>query len=424
MNMNKIIITLIVILFFVFDSKGQTTDLINNDSLVFIRNFNKRALTVLQNKDRYAKYKYNYYIDGIKSDSTNTPIEFNFYNKIDGDFYFFQKTGEEYVYYRISESGVLTEYLKTKTRYFGITGDLMIGVDQISYENVEEKENYGNVSGGLKPKDQLLRKIVSYNAITRVKSDLFNLDNIEIPKEEDIINIFFFTDQGKLLITTGIYESGSQSVNNVFVYEIESGKISKKLPNLLNDFDRKYSASYFSWSLNYFVGYDVIQSHLFINDYILDRNFNVTGFSLKKYKGFLPLFLEQGKDYFLTSSILDNPKKSLKMSFNKVLLVYKVSVELEMAFYKIFNEKVIDKAELSKFDQNDLFLLKNMVYAKHNYQFESEYYQAFFNLFDFYNSAKKRRVRIKNIEGLLSENDKNNLEAITKKIKNKGIFKL
>ena len=60
-------------------------------------------------------------------------------------------------------------------------------------------------------------------------------------------------------------------------------------------------------------------------------------------------------------------------------------------------------------------LLKNFIYAKYNYGFENEYYQAFYNLFGFY--RKGRTERKKKVDKLFNKADKANLKLILAKIK-------
>ncbi|MBL6445366.1 YARHG domain-containing protein [Fulvivirga sp. 29W222] len=61
--------------------------------------------------------------------------------------------------------------------------------------------------------------------------------------------------------------------------------------------------------------------------------------------------------------------------------------------------------DLNKLNEEDLSILKNVVFAKHNYGFSSEFYQAYFNLFHFYNTDEKRKNRTKDILGLLTKSD-------------------
>ena len=66
------------------------------------------------------------------------------------------------------------------------------------------------------------------------------------------------------------------------------------------------------------------------------------------------------------------------------------------------------KAVVEKFDEWELHKLRNMIFSKHGYQFKSEYLQAFYNLFDFYNHITKTN----NVNALLTPADNKNLELI------------
>jgi hypothetical protein len=62
--------------------------------------------------------------------------------------------------------------------------------------------------------------------------------------------------------------------------------------------------------------------------------------------------------------------------------------------------------------QHELDILRNTVFARYNYKFNSEFYQAYFNYYGFYRSEEKRRNRVKNVDHLLTASDKNNLRLI------------
>ena len=111
----------------------------------------------------------------------------------------------------------------------------------------------------------------------------------------------------------------------------------------------------------------------------------------------------------MAHTILDNG--------NKVFVPYKFTLPLERSLYKLYNDQEILKEDLSQFGEYELSILKNFIFAKHNYGFNSDFYQAYFNLFEFYNDEKKRASRTKNMDGLLTEADTRNLEVINKALK-------
>ena len=93
---------------------------------------------------------------------------------------------------------------------------------------------------------------------------------------------------------------------------------------------------------------------------------------------------------------------------NQVWVACKFSLSFDKALYDIYNNVLIDKTEVETFDEWELNKLRNMIFAKHGYQFKSEYLQAFFNLFDFYNNIKKTD----DVTNSLTPSDKKNLEVV------------
>lgn len=100
----------------------------------------------------------------------------------------------------------------------------------------------------------------------------------------------------------------------------------------------------------------------------------------------------------------------------------------EKALYAIYHNQELSQAlydsEFRQLDYHQLSILKNMVFAKHNYAFDSEFYQAFFNLFDFYDSEENRKNRTKDINKNLSYHDVQNLEKIKQALKRLELEKL
>jgi predicted choloylglycine hydrolase len=112
-----------------------------------------------------------------------------------------------------------------------------------------------------------------------------------------------------------------------------------------------------------------------------------------------------------------NYRSSLDNKFN-VIVPYKFSVPQELAMLKVFYDTLLTLQELAGFGKYELSVLRNLVFAKHNYKFEAEFWQAYFNLFEFYRSDEKRKSRTKDVERQFSLIDKKNLEMIRKREKN------
>jgi hypothetical protein len=96
----------------------------------------------------------------------------------------------------------------------------------------------------------------------------------------------------------------------------------------------------------------------------------------------------------------------------EVIIPYEFVPTLEIAMYNTYNNKLLTAKDIDGLTKLQLGILRNLVFAKHNYKFERQFYQAYFNLFAFYNSVDMMKTRTKNINHLLTEADKANLALI------------
>ena len=106
-------------------------------------------------------------------------------------------------------------------------------------------------------------------------------------------------------------------------------------------------------------------------------------------------------------------------SKNTVIVPYKFSVPQELAMVKVYYDSLLTKEEVSVFRKYELSILCNLIFAKYNFKFESDYWQAYFNLFEFYRSEEKRKSRTKDVERLFTSTDRKNLQLIRKEEKKK-----
>ncbi|MCB9002687.1 MAG: YARHG domain-containing protein, partial [Bacteroidales bacterium] len=86
--------------------------------------------------------------------------------------------------------------------------------------------------------------------------------------------------------------------------------------------------------------------------------------------------------------------------------------KLDIAMYKAYNDTLLTNDEVAGFGKYELGILRNLIFAKHNYDFSTEFYQAYFNLYAFYNNEEMRKTRTKDVNGKLTETDKANLKLI------------
>jgi hypothetical protein len=90
---------------------------------------------------------------------------------------------------------------------------------------------------------------------------------------------------------------------------------------------------------------------------------------------------------------------------------YELNPTLELAMYKAFHNGILTQQDIKGLSKKELGILRNLLFAKHNYQFDSLYYQAYFKTLDFYVQLG-RDSRTKNINHLLTEVDKANIALI------------
>lgn len=99
-------------------------------------------------------------------------------------------------------------------------------------------------------------------------------------------------------------------------------------------------------------------------------------------------------------------------------LPYKFDSRLWHLIDQVFNDQRLYQTDLQKLDFFQLSILKNSIFAKHNYQFDSDFYKAYFSLFTFYANREAGKARTKNVNDLLTGNDQSNLTSIFSAIEN------
>jgi len=73
---------------------------------------------------------------------------------------------------------------------------------------------------------------------------------------------------------------------------------------------------------------------------------------------------------------------------------------------------MLKKEDLKGFGKYELGILRNLIFAKYNYAFSSEFYQAYFNLYEFYGNKEAQKSRVKDVNNKLTETDKANIKLI------------
>jgi len=113
--------------------------------------------------------------------------------------------------------------------------------------------------------------------------------------------------------------------------------------------------------------------------------------------------------YYLRSTTQNNVE---------VIIPYKFIPQLDLAMYKAYNNIILTQEDIKTLGKYELGILRNLIFAKHNYDFSSEFYQAYFNLYEFYNKEEMKKTRTKEVNSKLTDADKANIELIRRIEKN------
>ena len=152
---------------------------------------------------------------------------------------------------------------------------------------------------------------------------------------------------------------------------------------------------------------DISKKFIISRDYWIDSSFNKIQPTLLRNSSTIQGFkLNKTDSHYYLYSYIDEPLQHNGSTF--VWLACRFTLPFDMCLYKIYNNELLVKEEINGFDEWELHKLKNMIYAKHNYKFDSHYLQAFYNLFSFY------RGQNNDVNHLLTPIDKKNLELIQK----------
>jgi hypothetical protein len=211
--------------------------------------------------------------------------------------------------------------------------------------------------------------------------------------EEEVIDFFSYYDWNNKKLINHIPVLDTMRFE---IFTTEDGK--KYVKNSINDIFYSYT--------------DISGQYLNMRFCWLDQNFNFIQPTLKSYSSSLSNIINN--KYYYRKSIIKNDNNNKDKS---VWVACKFTLIFDKALYDIYHNTLLDKTTVENFDKWELHKLKNMVFAKHGYQFQSEYLQAFFNLFQFYAVSNHQS----DVFHLLTPEDKKNLELIELMSKNKRI---
>ena len=246
-----------------------------------------------------------------------------------------------------------------------------------------------------------VEKFFNYNSVSGIGDEIWKL--IELSPEELICETCEWN--GGCLYFRYFYTTG----NNV--EEIDFDQL--RLP-YTSEFDPQYE----NFRVNLYLSHNDYNFLMAAVDYgnlpsntdlLFSKDLDDTTHVIKKHQPWeiMGENIQQSKNqYFYLRSRLDDGEK--------VIVSYKMDKAFEKIAYQIFKGHLISKGQVKTFNKEQLSILKNLAFAKYNYAFNSDFYQAYFNLFEFYNHEKKRTSRTKDMTGLLTGADTKNLQVIRK----------
>lgn len=253
-------------------------------------------------------------------------------------------------------------------------------------------------------------------------------EDFELGIPSEVINpdpIIMQKINNKLIIGSGIADSGERVAERYSIYDINIDKykfikhyheseyktkpIYDYLYNKQGYEELSISVNYLDLSKKYMYGQiTYIGSPARDKDYFFDDNLDTVTATVKKYTYLI------GKNY-TKNEVVSLNFTTITDSKKEVIISYKLTLPLERSFYRIYTNQLILEEDQKEFTEYEWSMLRNFIYAKHNYQFESEFYQAYFNVFEFYRTRIGKRK--KKVEGKFTKSDKENLKLILTKVK-------
>jgi hypothetical protein len=266
--------------------------------------------------------------------------------------------------------------------------------------NLPQRESYSAVIGDLLIGDNDTitgSSIICFNMQTKQKRIL-----AEINFENHNIWGIDVSATGMLFVSFGNnYET---EYIDYYVFDIKNQELIKK------DYS-KYLGVHDNFSFSHD---DISGMYMIMSSFWMDSLFNVVQPTIERIsieqRGFK---LKETDFYYYLHSQIDETLR--KDGSTGVWLPCRFTLPSDMCLYKIYHNQLLTKEEIAGLDQWELHKLKNMIFAKHNYEFESHYLQAFYNLFQFYNNGKKKRI--KEVNHLLTTEDQENLKLINQLMK-------
>lgn len=257
------------------------------------------------------------------------------------------------------------------------------------------------------------RNIYKLDITTGKPLAFYNLDKAAGIDSLDARNLYdLFELQNNKLIATISFCDGGCTDFRYFLIDIISRNINEINLNTKEPNNEYYRIEFLDKDKNHLLveidNYGIKKENA--GFFIYDQNFKEITRVLERR------IVDLGANYNGGSYLSDNVRAFLDDG-QAVIIIYKFSMPLERSFYQIYNNLPLFPEDIKMCSAHELDLLRNMVFARHNYKFQSEFYQAYFNLYSFYSSEDRTKTRLKEITRLLTAVDKSNLSLIAKSSK-------
>jgi hypothetical protein len=229
---------------------------------------------------------------------------------------------------------------------------------------------------------------------------------------DELVSIYEISPT-KIIVTVSLCEYGGCSNYQYIQFDISSGIGKKLILNRIEPDNEFY--------LIRFLENDTSSFLVEIGNYsgrpenagffIMDKDYNIIGQALKSHRRAI------GNNYLNGKMISKNMKTPLD-DLGTAIFEYNYSNLLESSLFEIYSDRTLSDEVLARANNYELDIMRNMIFAKHNYKFENEFYQAYFIRYEFYWKfqfsafANERRPRLTNVDSLLTEVDKSNLARI------------
>lgn len=244
------------------------------------------------------------------------------------------------------------------------------------------------------------------------KTDLVSFNGLLKPKC-GIGELYFFGSVNKILVLIGRGTGDAYDNEQYFIVDTQTKKITDVTAKMfsfctqakddLNYYNYRVDQELSSCFPNSLVIYrDGCLEHP--NPFVVDLGMNIVSEILDRSKSYYGNFYSKGKKAGAFGRSYIDPSKT-------IFILNEPNLKLEIGFKKIFDNVLLKKEDVADLNKYRLDLLRNFVYAKHNYKFDDQYYQVYFNQFTFYDEAKKTRKS--EVSLLFTDSDKKNIEFIS-----------